>query len=315
MYGMKCSIAPKSAVENATKQNPPLPNYLAHLAITPALQQQLRQWLNEDLGRGDLSAAALVGCSGEAHWLAKQAGVFCGGSLAKTIFHCLDPNLKIQLLVNDGDAITAGQRLLEIEGAATAMVAAERTALNLAMRLSGIATATAALVNQLEGTGVRLADTRKTSPGLRILEKYACRCGGGCNHRLGLDDAAMLKENHLAWAGGIHNAITAIRANAPWPARVIVEAETAEEAKASITAGADGILLDEFSVAELQQLVPQLRSLALERGSPVLLEASGINPEQLRAYASSGIDLISSSAPCTRSSWLDLSMRFNTNKG
>jgi len=219
------------------------------------------------------------------------------------------------LLVNDGDAITAGQRVLEIEGAATAMVAAERTALNLAMRLSGIATATAALVKQLEGTGVRLADTRKTSPGLRIFEKYASRCGGAYNHRLGLDDAAMLKENHLAWAGGIRNAITAIRANAPWPARVIVEAETAEEAKAAITAGADGILLDEFSVAELQQLVPQLRSLALERGSPVLLEASGINPEQLRAYASSGIDLISSSAPCTRSSWLDLSMRFNTNKG
>jgi len=202
----------------------------------------------------------------------------------------------------------AGQRLLELEGGAAALVAGERTALNLAMRLSGIATATAALVDELEGTGVRLADTRKTTPGLRRLEKYAVRCGGGSNHRQGLDDAAMLKENHLGWAGGLEAAIAAVRAHAPWPARVIVEAETAAEAAAAVQAGADGVLLDEFPPGQLRQLVPELRSLA--GGRQLVLEASGVQPEQLRDYASSGIDLISTSAPITRSPWLDLSMRF-----
>ena len=210
----------------------------------------------------------------------------------------------------DGEAISSGQRLLELEGSAAALVAGERTALNLAMRLSGIASATANLARSLAGSGVRLADTRKTTPGLRVLEKYAVRCGGGVNHRLGLDDAAMLKENHLAWGGGIAAAVTAVRSTAPWPARLIVEAETAGEAEAAVRAGADGVLLDEFSPADLADLVPRLRALAAERGAPVVLEASGVQPEHLATYAASGIDLISSSAPITRSPWLDISMRF-----
>ena len=283
----------------------------AHLPITPALRRQLADWLAEDLGRGDLSAAALGDRRGRAHWLAKAEGVFCGGVLVEPLFQQLDPAVAVRLLVADGEPVQAGQRLLELEGPATALVAGERTALNLAMRLSGIATATAALVAQLAGTGVRLADTRKTSPGLRLLEKYAVRCGGGCNHRLGLDDAAMLKENHLAWSGGVAAAITAVRAQAPWPARVIVEAESAAEAIAAVEAGADGVLLDEFSPAALLQLVPRLRALAVAGGSSaVVLEASGVQPEQLAAYAATGIDLISTSAPMTRSRWLDLSMRF-----
>ena len=277
------------------------------LPITPALRRQLADWLAEDLGRGDLSAPALAGRSGRAHWLAKAEGVFCGGALVEPLFQLLDPAVLVRLLVADGAAVQAGQRLLELEGPAAALVAGERTALNLAMRLSGIATATAQLARQLEGTGVRLADTRKTTPGLRLLEKYAVRCGGGCNHRLGLDDAAMLKENHLAWSGGVAAALAAVRAAAPWPARVIVEAESAAEALAAVQAGADGVLLDEFSPAELRQLVPQLRDRA---PGPVVLEASGVQPEQLAAYAATGIDLISTSAPMTRSRWLDLSMRF-----
>ena len=284
----------------------------APLAITPALRRQLADWLAEDLGRGDLSAAALAGRSGRAHWLAKAEGVFCGGVLAAPLFQQLDPGVAVRLLVADGEPVQPGQRLLELEGPAAALVAGERTALNLAMRLSGIATATVALVASLAGTGVRLADTRKTTPGLRLLEKYAVRCGGGCNHRLGLDDAAMLKENHLAWAGGVAAAIDAVRAAAPWPARVIVEAETAAEALAAVEAGADGVLLDEFNPAALQDLVPQLRQRATARpgGGAVVLEASGVQPEQLAAYAATGIDLISTSAPMTRSRWLDLSMRF-----
>jgi nicotinate-nucleotide pyrophosphorylase (carboxylating) len=283
------------------------------LPFTPALEEQLRSWLAEDIGRGDLTAAALAGRQGRAHWIAKQSGVFCGGVLVEPLFRLLDPGICGRLLVADGEPVVAGRRLLELEGSAAALVAGERTALNLAMRLSGIATATAALVAQLEGTGVRLADTRKTTPGLRVLEKYAVRCGGGVNHRLGLDDAAMLKENHLAWAGGVGPAVAAVRAAAPWPARLIVEAETAAEAAAAVRAGADGVLLDEFSPADLKELVPRLRALAAERGTAgggLVLEASGVRPEQLRAYAATGIDLISTSAPITRSPWLDLSMRF-----
>lgn len=286
------------------------------LAITPGLRRKLGEWLQEDLGRGDLSAPALRGQAGVAHWLAKANGVFCGGVLLKPLLSELvgpaGHQVELQLLVCDGAPIAAGDRLLELSGPAEILVAMERTALNLAMRLSGIATETAALVMELEGSGVLLADTRKTTPGLRELEKYAVRCGGGVNHRMGLDDAAMLKENHLAWAGGVSAAIKAVRAEAPWPSRVIVEAETAEEARAAVAVGADGVLLDEFTPAELIGLVPQLRSEAKARlsGSPVVLEASGIQPADLRAYAATGIDLISTSAPMTRSSWLDLSMRF-----
>ena len=279
---------------------------------TPRLQAQLQYWLAEDLGRGDLTAPALSGRRAQASWIAKQEGVFCGGSLALQLFRLLDPKLEAECLVPDGAAVQSGDTLLRLDGQATALVGAERTALNLAMRLSGIATATAALVRELQGSGVRLADTRKTTPGLRELEKYAVRMGGGVNHRLGLDDAAMLKENHLAWAGGVEASIAAVRASAPWPARVIVEAETEQEASQAVIAGADAVLLDEFTPEQLISLVPRLRQLAVERAGSgaVVLEASGIQPGDLRAYAATGIDLISTSAPVTRSRWLDLSMRF-----
>ena len=280
------------------------------LSFTPALTRQLAAWLEEDLGRGDLTAPALTGRWGRAGWIARRDGVFCGGVLLEPLLALLDSRCQVALLVEEGEPVQDGQRLLQLEGPAVALVAAERTALNLAMRLSGIATATAELVAVLAGSGVGLADTRKTTPGLRVLEKYASRCGGGRNHRFGLDDAAMLKENHLAWAGGVGPAVAAVRAAAPWPARLIVEAETAAEAEAAVRAGADGILLDEFSPAQLLALVPRLRALAA--GTPVVLEASGVQPEQLAAYATTGIDLISSSAPVTRSPWLDLSMRFDS---
>jgi nicotinate-nucleotide pyrophosphorylase (carboxylating) len=288
---------------------------LQPLSITPQLRQQLAEWLQEDLGRGDLSAPALQGVEGEAQWVAKAPGVFCGGVLIEPLLRELanaERNWSIDVRVADGASVEAGDALLQLRGPAVMLVALERTALNLAMRLSGIATATAALVAQLEGTGVVLADTRKTTPGLRTLEKYAVRCGGGVNHRMGLDDAAMLKENHLAWAGGVTAAIAAVRADAPWPARVIVEAESAEEAHAAVVAGADAVLLDEFSPDALKTLVPSLRAQAALRPArtSVVLEASGVNPAELPLYAATGVDLISSSAPMTRSSWLDLSMRF-----
>jgi nicotinate-nucleotide pyrophosphorylase (carboxylating) len=274
--------------------------------LQPELRLQLQAWLSEDVGRGDLTAPALRDREGRAHWIAKQSGVFCGGVLVEPLFQLLDPRSRVEDLVPDGERVTAGQRLLTVVGNAAALVAAERTALNLAMRLSGVATATAALVAELEGTGARLVDTRKTTPGLRVWEKYAVRCGGGLNHRLGLDDAAMLKENHLAWGGGIGPAVAAVRASAPWPAPLIVEAETEEEAVQAVRAGVDGVLLDGFSPEALRAVVPRLRELA----AGVVLEASGVTPETLRAAAASGVDLVSTSAPITRASWLDISMRF-----
>ena len=284
--------------------------------LQPDLTRQLAAWLAEDLGRGDLTAPALIHRQGRAEWIARRDGVFCGGVLVEPLFQLLDAGVCVADRVPDGDRVRAGQRLLSLAGNAAALVAGERTALNLAMRLSGVATATAALVAELEGTGAKLVDTRKTTPGLRVWEKYAVRCGGGVNHRFGLDDAAMLKENHLAWGGGIGPAVAAVRASAPWPAKLIVEAETEEEARAALRAGADGVLLDGFSPEDLQELVPRLRQLSAQlsarqgEGGRAVLEASGVAPETLAATAASGVDLISTSAPITRGAWLDISMRF-----
>jgi nicotinate-nucleotide pyrophosphorylase (carboxylating) len=236
--------------------------------LQPDLIRQLQAWLAEDLGRGDLTSPALMGREGRARWTAGRDGVFCGGVLVEPLFRLLDPRMSVEDLVPDGTAVREGQRLLTLAGSATALVAGERTALNLAMRLSGIATATATLVAELAGTGVKLVDTRKTTPGLRIWEKYAVRCGGGVNHRFGLDDAAMLKENHLAWGGGIGPAVATVRASAPWPTKVIVEAETEAEARRALRAGADGVLLDGFSPEELLAVVPSLRRLASELRVP-----------------------------------------------
>lgn len=283
-------------------------------SLLPPLQadltRQLQAWLAEDLGRGDLTRPALIERQGRAEWVARGDGVFCGGVLVEPLFRLLDADVRVEGLVADGQPVRAGQRLLTVAGEAAALVAGERTALNLAMRLSGVATMTAALVAELEGTGVALVDTRKTTPGLRVWEKYAVRCGGGVNHRFGLDDAAMLKENHLAWGFGIGPAVAAVRASAPWPAKVIVEAETEAEARDALRAGVDGVLLDGFSPEDLGGLVPRLRRLSADLGLRTVLEASGVAPEALRATAASGVDLISTSAPVTRARWLDLSMRF-----
>jgi len=283
---------------------------MAALLWTPELRHNLERWLQEDLGRGDLSAPAVADVLGSAVWLAKASGRFCGGPLAACLFQLLNPAVRVQVLVADGNDVVPGMELLRLHGPAAALLAGERVALNLAMRLSGVATATARLVGQLRGSGIHLVDTRKTTPGLRLLEKYAVRCGGGLNHRMGLDDAVMLKENHLAWCGGIVPALERVRAQAPWPVSVIVEAESDAEALAAVDAGAEGVLLDEFTPEAVEGLTPKLRHLARQRGKALVLEVSGVRPEQLSAYAACDIDLISTSAPVTHSSWLDLTMRF-----
>ena len=284
--------------------------------LSPKLQKILDTWIEEDLGSGDLTRFVLNNQSASAHWIAKEEGTFCGGNLIKLIFQKIDPNVEIQLLIKDGQKFQTNQRLLELQGPSSSLVAGERVTLNLAMHLSGIATSTASLVSKLSGSNVKLADTRKTTPGIRIFEKYAFLCGGGINHRLGLDDAAMLKENHIAWSKGISEDIRILKKNIPWTKKIIVEAETPNQAKEAVEAGADGVLLDEMSIETIKKLVPELRHLSKNNNSKyvsqnVVIEVSGINPNKLSDYIFTGVDLISTSAPITKSQWIDFSMRFN----
>ena len=283
---------------------------------SPKLNKILDTWIEEDLGDGDLTRFVLNSRHASAHWIAKEDGTFCGGDLIKLIFQKIDPQVDIHLLIKDGEAFTKNQRLLELKGPASTLVAGERVTLNIAMHLSGIATSTALLVNKLSGSNIQLADTRKTTPGIRIFEKYAFSCGGGINHRLGLDDAAMLKENHIEWSQGIKESIKILKHSLPWTKKIIVEAETPTQAKEAVEAGADGILLDEMSIQVIKKLVPELRQLSQNSKAKyvskrIVIEVSGINPNNLSEYISTGIDLISTSAPITKSKWIDFSMRFN----
>ena len=266
------------------------------LAMTPALQQHLQAWLQEDLGRGDLSAAALQGCRGQAHWLSKADGVFCGGQLAAAVFGLMDSGVSAQVLVNDGEAISAGTRLLELEGPAAALVGAERTALNLAMRLSGIATATRRLVDLVAGTRAAICETRKTLPGLRGLQKYAVHCGGGRLHRFGLFDAALFKDNHLATMRSLGTDLEAAcrAARAMGPIRFVeVEVDTLDQL--------DTVLSFESGVVDiilLDNMPPEMMAEAVrrrdDRRPTVELEASGgISEATIQAVAQSGVDRIS----------------------
>ena len=283
---------------------------------SPKLHKILDTWIEEDLGDGDLTRFVLNDRSASAHWLAKESGIFCGGDLVKLIFRKIDPQVDIQLLIEDGQKFEKNQKLIELKGASSSLVTGERVTLNVAMHLSGIATSTARLVTTLSGSNVKLADTRKTTPGLRIFEKYAFHCGGGINHRLGLDDAAMLKENHIEWSQGISESIKILKNTLPWTKKIIVEAETPSQAKEAVEAGADGVLLDEMSIQTITKLVPELRQLSKNSKSKyvsqnIVIEVSGINPNNVSDYIFTGIDLISTSAPITKSKWIDFSMRFD----
>jgi len=283
---------------------------------SPTLHKVLDSWIEEDLGDGDLTRFVLNKQRVSAHWVAKEDGTFCGGDLVKLIFKKIDPKVDIHLLIEDGQKFKKNKKILELTGSSSSLVAGERIALNVAMHLSGIATSTAVLATKLSGSNVKLADTRKTTPGLRIFEKYAFQCGGGINHRIGLDDAAMLKENHIEWSKGISESIKILKETIPWTKKIIVEAETSAQAKEAIEAGADGVLLDEMSVQTIEKLVPELRQLSKDSNSKyvsqnIVIEVSGINPSNISDYVFTGIDIISTSAPITKSKWIDFSMRFD----
>ena len=284
---------------------------------SPKLHKIIDSWIEEDLGDGDLTRFILNDKNASAKWIAKEGGIFCGGDIVKLIFRKIDPKVDIQLLINDGEKFKKNQRLLELKGLTSSLVAGERVALNVAMHLSGIATSTALLVNKLSGSNIQLADTRKTTPGIRIFEKYAFHCGGGINHRLGLDDAAMLKENHIEWSQGINESIKILKKTIPWTKKIVVEAETPSQAREAVEAGADGVLLDEMSIETIAKLVPELRQLSSSNSTfvskNIVIEVSGVNPNNVSEYILTGIDLISTSAPITKSKWIDFSMRFDRN--
>jgi nicotinate-nucleotide pyrophosphorylase (carboxylating) len=207
------------------------------------------------------------------------------------------------------------QKLLELNGPSRSLLASERISLNISMHLSGISTYTKNIVDVLKGTNINLADTRKTTPGLRIFEKYAFKCGGGINHRMGLYDAAMIKENHIAWTDNLKNAVEKIRLNTPFTTHIIIEAEDMKQAKDAVLAGADSILLDEFNPELLKKSIKELRELSTNNSNrtirnDLIIEVSGINPINISNYLIDGIDLISTSSSITKSNWIDFSMRY-----
>lgn len=269
----------------------------------------LEQWLREDIGRGDWAVqglGALAAQNGQAQWVAKSAGVVCGLPVAQQVFELLDPSVEWTLLVSDGEQVAAGQPLVKLKGPLGVLLTGERVALNLVMRLSGVATATRQYVDAIATFPSQFVDTRKTTPGLRILEKYATHTGGARNHRMGLDDSVMVKDNHIAAAGGIEAAIEQIRQRMPYPLMLEVETESMAQVKTAIAAGADIIMLDNMSPEQMSEAVSLIRQTAAH----IKIEASGnISLETIKTVAATGVDYISSSGPITRAPWLDISMR------
>ena len=283
-------------------------------AILPpwiVLDPLLTNWLQEDIGRGDRTTFGIFHdkkISTKGYWIAKEDGIIAGLPLAKRIFKLLDESVTFSLIITEGQSVTKGQKIAEFSGAVQPLLTGERVALNLVMRLSGIATLTNKYMREIADLHTQLVDTRKTTPGLRILEKYATAVGGSRNHRMGLDDAVMIKDNHIQAAGGIENAVSLVRQSIPYTTTVEVETTNLTEVKAAIEAGANIIMLDNMQPETMQEAVQLIRSSKQN----IKIEASGnVTLDNLKTIAKTGVDYISTSATITRSRWLDLSMRFN----
>ncbi|MGX9120387.1 carboxylating nicotinate-nucleotide diphosphorylase [Mesorhizobium sp. BHbsci] len=259
---------------------------LASIVIEPIV----RNALLEDLGRaGDITSDAVIpfDCKASLALKARQVGVVAGLDLAALTFMLIDPSIDMHIWRPDGSDVAAGETIAQVCGPARGLLAAERTALNFLCRLSGIATATAAMVEAVRGHKARIACTRKTTPGLRALEKYAVRVGGGANHRFGLDDAVLIKDNHIAIAGDIGTAIERARAAAGHMVKIEVEIDTLEQLETALALGIDAVLLDNMSLEDLAHAVAMV-------GGRAITEASGrVTPRTAPAIAATGVDLIS----------------------
>ena len=264
----------------------------------------VRAALAEDVGPGDVTTDALLppGLAACAEIRLKGPGVVCGLDAAEEVFAQLDPSVRFERLAADGDRIEAvPAAIARLEGPARALLTGERTALNLLGRLCGVATLTRSFVDAVEGTGAVILDTRKTTPGLRALEKEAVRCGGGRNHRLGLHDAILVKDNHLALLGGIAGAVERLRAARP-DLPVEIEADTVGEVREALAAGAERILLDNMPPAGLAEAV------RLAAGRATLEASGGVSLQTVREIAETGVDFISAGALTHSARALDVSM-------
>lgn len=270
-----------------------------------AIREQVRRALIEDVGDGDLTANLIPETArSEARVISREAAVICGCRWFEQVFALLDESIRIDWQVADGDQVEPNQLLCVLSGPARALLTGERTALNFLQTLSGTATLTRKYVDAVAGTGVKVLDTRKTIPGLRRAQKYAVSCGGGTNHRMGLFDGVLIKENHIAAAGSISEAVAQARHHAPGGIPVEVEVEDLHEVREALAAGADILLLDNMEPATLREAV------ALTHGQAKLEASGGVTLETIREIAETGVDYISVGELTKHLRALDLSMRF-----
>ncbi len=268
------------------------------------VRESILSFLKEDIGSMDMAADALLeeNLACEAVVLAKDRGVLAGLPFFVEAFRLLDPRLKVMHHLDEGTELSHGAEVIRFSGSAKALLTAERTALNLLQRLSGVATATKRMRRAMGEGSALLVDTRKTTPGLRIFEKYAIRVGGGTNHRIGLHDCAMLKENHIKAAGGIKAAVERVRRTIPFTSKIEVETRNLKEVEEALEAGVDIIMLDNFSLEEMREAVKLISKRAI-------VEASGnITESNIAEIAATGVDVISTGDTIHHAVWLDMSM-------
>ena len=271
---------------------------------SPRIEHLIDLALDEDAGLGDVTSRAIFSAKhrSRAFIEAKQDLVVCGLDVAARVFVKVDPALKVQLTARDGDRVKKGRVVLRVSGPTASLLTAERSALNFLQRLSGVATKSRAFADAVAGTGVRIADTRKTTPGWRALEKYAVRCGGCANHRASLGEHVLIKDNHIAAAGSLSKAVKLCRAAAPHSAKIEVEATTLAEVREAVRAGAEVILLDNMTPAQIRAAVAAIG------GAAVVEVSGGVRFETLRDYALPGVDVISVGALTHSAPAVDLSL-------
>lgn len=271
-----------------------------------SLDDLIRRALEEDIGHGDITTMSTVSEDKqiEGSYIAKEDGIICGLPLLTRLFELLDPSVKLDILAREGDAVIKGEIIARISGPARSILTGERVSLNFLQRLSGIATRTHSAVQEITGTRAVIADTRKTTPGLRILEKYAVRTGGGSNHRFNLADGILIKDNHIKAAGGISQAISKARKMATHMLKIEVEVESFAQIEEALQSRADIIMLDNMSIEDMTRAVDMIAGKAL-------VEASGnMGDKDLRTVALTGVDIISVGALTHTVRALDISLRF-----
>lgn len=278
-----------------------------------ALRASIRLWLEEDIGSGDITTMATIPLDHRSKGIlhVKEDGVVAGLPVAEEVFRAVDAELAFNAKVAEGATVSKGTVLAEVEGNTRSILSGERLALNLMQRLSGIATRTRAFADALQGLPTRIVDTRKTTPGLRMLEKYAVRVGGGHNHRFGLYDAVMIKDNHIKGAGGIRQAVQAARSQIPHTMKIEVEVESFAQLHEALEAGADIVMLDNMDIERMKEAVAIMKSKAPH----ILVEASGnVTLETVRRIAETGVDVISAGRLTYSVPALDISLDLNERK-